>query len=329
MFQTELILTLQNFASDFLNLLMNAITTLGDDKLLGGVLIIIILGINYRKGLTVNRIFFWGKMLNDGLKAGFNLPRPRFVNADVQNLQFSDDPLSSLKEPGSDSFFGLLDADVVDAFRSSGSTKWGFPSGHVSTTTVLFGSLAQQFKKRYLYWLTPTVIVFVAITRMYLGRHFLADVLGGMISGGGVLFCAHILLTREWVKSRWMEMVRLGTMFVIPLLLAILWADVFGKGAGLLVGINAAALLISRKFQGTPDDTGTFAQRAARASMGVLFYFLAMMIMDGIFELTNLGSVDFMDDFLLPAVSVFASVFGGVAAGLRMGFFTKVIPDVN
>jgi len=329
MFQTELVLSLQSYASDFLNFFMNAITTLGDDKLLGGVLIIIILGINYHKGLTINRIFFWGKMLNDCLKAGFNLPRPRFVNAEIQNLQFTDDPLSSLKASGSNSFFGLLDAEVVNAFRMSGSAKWGFPSGHVADTTLLWGGLAQQFKKRYLYWLAPALIVLVAISRMYLGRHFLADVLGGMISGGIVLLCAHFLLSREWLRSRLTDIIRLGTMFAVPLVLALLWAEVFGRGAGLLAGVNAAALTIAIKFKGAPDDAGTFAQRAARACMGILFYFLAMMMMDGILELTNLDAIVFMDDFLVSAISVFASVFGGVAVGLRLGFFGKVIPDAN
>ncbi len=329
MFQTELILTLQNHASDFMNFFMKTITTLGDDKLLGGILIIIILGINYRKGLTINRIFFWGKMLNDGLKAGFNLPRPRFVNAEIQNLQFTDDPLSSFKESGSNSFFVLLDAEVVEAFRMSGSTKWGFPSGHVADTTLLWGGLAQQFKKRFLYWLAPALIVLVAISRMYLGRHFLADVFGGMISGGIVLLCAHFLLSREWFRSRLMDIIHLGTMFAVPLVLALMWAEVFGKGAGLLAGVNAAALAVATRYKGAPDDTGTFAQRAARACMGISFYFLAMLLMDGILELTNLDSIAFMDDFLVSAISVFASVFGGVAVGLRLGFFVKVIPDAN
>jgi membrane-associated phospholipid phosphatase len=329
MFQTELILTLQNYASDFLTFFMNTITTLGDDKLLGGLLIIIILGINYRKGLTLIRLFFWGKILNDGLKAGFNLPRPRFVNAEIQNLQFTDEPLSSLKELGSNTFFGLLDAEVVDTFRMSGSTKWGFPSGHVADTTLLWGGLAQQFRKRFLYWLAPILIALVAISRMYLGRHFLADVLGGILSGGLVLLCAHFVLSRKWFRSRLMDIIRLGTMFAVPLILAVLWAEVFGKGAGLLAGMNAAALAIATRYKGAPDDIGTFAQRAARACMGIMFYFLAMLMMDGILELTNLDSIAFMDDFLVSAISVFASVFGGVAVGLRLGFFVKVIPDAT
>ena len=329
MFQTELILTLQSFASDFLNLLMNTITTLGDDKLLGGVLLLIILGLDYRKGLIVNRIFFWGMMLNDGLKAAFNLPRPRFVNSEIENLQFTDDPLSSLKEPGSISFFGILDADVVNAFRMSGSTKWGFPSGHVADTVFLWGGLAQQFKKRYLYWLAPILIALVAISRMYLGRHFLADVLGGVLSGVIVLLGAQILLSRVWFRSRLADIMRFVFLFAVPILLAILWVEVFGAAAGLLVGLNAVALTIASKYQGAPDDTGSFSKRAARGFMGILFYFLTMLMMDGILELTNLESVAFVDDFIVNAVSVFVGVFGAVVVGLKLGFFEKIIPDAS
>ena len=63
--------------------------------------------------------------------------------------------------------------------------------------------------------------------------------------------------------------------------------------------------------------------------MGILFYFLTMLMMDGILELMNLDSVVFVDDFIVNAVSVFVSVFGAVAVGLKLGFYERIIPDAR
>lgn len=327
MFQTQLILFLQSFASDTLTALMNTITGLGDDKFFGIFLLIITLVISYQKGMLLNQMFFWGLMLNDGLKAVFNLPRPRFVNSNIQNLQFEDQPLSSLTSPGDETFFGALDTEVIESFRATGSGEFGFPSGHVSTTTVLWGGLAGVFKKRALYWLAAVLIVFVAISRVYLGRHFLADVFGGIVSGGIILLIAYLFLKRWRVHEKLPNILHLIFMFGIPLVLGLAAPGIFGTGAGYLLGINAVSVLVKSKFKGNPDDSAVWWKRGIRGLLGISIFFLAMLAFDGILELTNLEDIPLIEDLIVKACNIFVGVYGAILLSFKLGLYERVIGD--
>lgn len=53
------------------------------------------------------------------------------------------------------------------------------PSGHVNTATVLWGLLYARGKIPL--WLAAVVVALVGLSRLYLGAHYLADVLGGAV----------------------------------------------------------------------------------------------------------------------------------------------------
>lgn len=76
---------------------------------------------------------------------------------------------------------------------------WGFPSGHVLSTVVFFGLMiylvatASRRRRRWrllacLVCLVPVVVV--AFSRLYLDRHWLSDLAGGLTAG-----MAYLLLT--------------------------------------------------------------------------------------------------------------------------------------
>lgn len=74
-------------------------------------------------------------------------------------------------------------------------TTYSFPSGHTMASTVLYGLLACYFSRRARSW-TGRVLPFVlaalmvgtiAFSRMYLGAHYLSDILAALVEGCGWL----------------------------------------------------------------------------------------------------------------------------------------------
>src|SRR5512138_468496 len=329
MFQTELILHLQSLASDRLTLFMNAITSLGDDKVSAVILLMIALGISFRRGMPLIQIFMWTLLLTHGLKEFFGLPRPTFVHSGIQDLQHNVPNTSPFSSTGSETLLGPIDAQVVSAFRLQGNDDCGFPSGHVSSIVAVWGGIALLFRKRIFYWVAPILIVLVALSRMYLGWHFLGDVLGGAALGAVVLAIAYLFLVRWGFEHKLFERINLEftprvynvllytLLLVVPLVLGILSADVLGKGAGYLVGANSALTLIIMK-RGTPDDTAPLLQRLLRTSLGLLFYFGAYGLAELILEPTGLESVALIDVFMKSAVLIFVSIYGAYSVSDRL-----------
>jgi membrane-associated phospholipid phosphatase len=98
---------------------------------------------------------FGGLLLNNILKLVFHRARPHFLDA-VQSL-----------------------------------TTYSFPSGHTMISTAFYGALAAFVIANSKSWplrifsvaLALTVIMLVAFSRIYLGAHYLSDVLGAMAEG--------------------------------------------------------------------------------------------------------------------------------------------------
>jgi undecaprenyl-diphosphatase len=98
---------------------------------------------------------FGGLLLNNILKLVFHRARPHFRDA-IQAL-----------------------------------TSYSFPSGHTMIATVFYGALAAFVIAKSKSWplrilaavMALTLIVLVAFSRVYLGAHYLSDVLGAMAEG--------------------------------------------------------------------------------------------------------------------------------------------------
>lgn len=196
MFQTEPILYLQSLASDLLTFLMVAITQMGYEPFYVGVICFIMLGVNFRRGFLLVQLFLWQGVINDILKDFFALPRPVDVDSNVQRLDEGRPDRSPFSSMGARGFFETLDRQVVEYFRLQSQNDgytFGFPSGHVQGTTTLWGGISLLFRKRTIRWITPLMIVLMALSRMYLGRHFLADVMGGAAMGGIILLVSYQL----------------------------------------------------------------------------------------------------------------------------------------
>ncbi|MCB9421771.1 MAG: phosphatase PAP2 family protein [Ardenticatenaceae bacterium] len=65
----------------------------------------------------------------------------------------------------------------------SQSEGYGVPSGHTQLTTVIYGLVAVWYKRAWLTWLAVFMIVAMGLSRIYLGVHFVHDVVAGFLIG--------------------------------------------------------------------------------------------------------------------------------------------------
>jgi undecaprenyl-diphosphatase len=88
-------------------------------------------------------------------------------------------------------------------------TDPGFPSGHTMMATIIYGYVAVFLISGVAAWrwrfliaaLTMLLVLAVAVSRMYLGAHYLSDVLGAMAAGTAWLALC-LTATEAWRRSR-------------------------------------------------------------------------------------------------------------------------------
>src|SRR5690606_33585059 len=78
----------------------------------------------------------------------------------------------------------------------------GFPSGHAQRSSTLWTSLALAYGSRPLGWLAAILIPLICLSRLYLGVHYLADILGGLALGFGLVALFFTGYRRGW-GNRW------------------------------------------------------------------------------------------------------------------------------
>ena len=69
----------------------------------------------------------------------------------------------------------------------STESSFGMPSGHAQNGIVFWGLLAKKFRTLKSIILLGLIALFIGISRIYLGVHFLGDVLVGWVAGGLLL----------------------------------------------------------------------------------------------------------------------------------------------
>ena len=99
-------------------------------------------------------------------------------------------------------------------------TSFGLPSGHAMNTSSLFGMFAAGMRKKWITITSLILILLVGISRLYLGMHFLSDVIGGWILGG-ILLLLFIKLDKP--ISRWFVGKTVGMQYLLIALSTILW----------------------------------------------------------------------------------------------------------
>ncbi len=83
-------------------------------------------------------------------------------------------------------------------------TSFGLPSGHSQLPASVWGWLAVEVKKRWFTVLALVVIFLVGVSRIYLGLHFLTDVLLGWTLGGLLVWAVSAFIKKKgsWLSAQ-------------------------------------------------------------------------------------------------------------------------------
>jgi membrane-associated phospholipid phosphatase len=167
-----------------------------------------------------------------------------------------------------------------------GQEGFGFPSGHVTSTIVVWGTAALHFHKRWAYWAVGGLALLMAWSRMYAGVHYPQDVVGSMVLGGLILWAIGPMWRgATWYGERTPLRAQIAAVFMAGFVALIFTYDdpdgiaasgtLWGVGFGLIVEARAVRF----SSEGTPQ------QQALRyiggiVRVGVLYAGLGALIAD-------------------------------------------------
>lgn len=133
--------------------------------------------------------------------------------------------------------------------------SYGFPSGHVQNAATFWGWLGLKSQKSWMHVFSSMLIASIGLSRIYLGAHYLGDVLGGALFGTVFLVGAYRIT--PYLESRLISIPRGLRSLLIPLLSVLLFGlslavypdTTRGNSAlicGTLLGFSLGVLLESR-----------------------------------------------------------------------------------
>lgn len=198
----------QSFRNDFLDFFFLFITEFGDETVFLLLAAVLYWTIDKKFAYRLIMFFLYGAVLNGALKFLTNSPRPHVAFPDRIEL----------------------------VGEGSGGTS--LPSGHAQNSTIL-GLTLNEKSRQTGRWLRPfliTMVILVMLSRIYLGEHYLTDV----IFGFAVAYTFYTLMTRFLTQYRMPAYVQFLPLFIlIPTAIISNDKNVFvatGSLLGLLIG---------------------------------------------------------------------------------------------
>jgi len=331
MFQTEIIIFIQSLGSDFLTAVFKTFTEIGRSHFTISLLLVIMFGVNIRTGFILSWAVIWNGLLTDFFKNIFALPRPANVDSNVllPGKDYANPTI--FKNMGAKGFFNKLPPEVVDNLRINRIDSWGFPSGHASNAFTLWGSIFLFFKKTWVRIIAVVFMFFIPLSRMYLGRHFLADILGGTVLGLIIIFLVFKFIFKnktlkiflfeetEKLKINLKFILLIICIFIIPIMLFLIH-QINPENIASLLGINLAFFLI--RLRGFPKDSGTTLVRTGRVTISALIFFGFTFLLKTMVFILSLNETITIE-CIIKTISISLSIWISVEVNKKLGFFKK------
>lgn len=164
----ETVYLVQSIATPWLDTLMTWITDLGSEEAYIALVVVAYLAVDARAGRAIGIALMVTFLVNQHAKGWFDTPRPFELDASVVRTQRAVD--------------GALGA--------------GFPSGHAQSSLTFWGFAAVLARRGWFAAVAVAIVALVTFSRLYLGLHVPADLVGGLAIGAVVVVFATL-----WVRS--------------------------------------------------------------------------------------------------------------------------------
>lgn len=272
----------------FLKPIMQFLSLLGDEFFYMAILPLFVWCINYAMGLRLGIMLMLTSITNMIAKIGFRTPRPYWMDTRVLAMR--------------------------------AETSFGMPSGHAQNAAAMWGIFAARTRNKWVSKICYFIIFLIGFSRIYLGVHYLHDILLGWLFGFLLIFLFWLFekkVVAQYIKLKQTEKISLaiilsiGTIFLTMVVLMLIgnWAipvewvnnaaaaspgniirplssegayTLAGTFGGLLIGL---ALFINT-HEGTPNLEGTIIQKILRYLVGMLgtmiiYFGLKFILPDG------------------------------------------------
>lgn len=258
-FEKEFILWLQGlFAGSFLQKLLYwfnyGISLLGTEVVAIAIIGMIHWGINKEKGKNIGLAVIFVSATNTMIKDIFKRLRPYQSVEQIKLLQ-----------------------DVGG---------YSFPSGHSSDASSLTYSLALNYPKKFFRKLAIVLPILIALSRNYLGCHWLSDVIVGLLFGYLIAFINDKLIKRYPDKQKMISIIYL---MISAIGLLYCEADDYFTSFGILIGFVLAMYYDEKKVNFTNTDKWYLV--ITRTIGGLLVYFILSPILKRVFALVVTDNV--------------------------------------
>lgn len=201
------------------------------------------------------------------------------------------------------------DADPMDIIQQG----YSFPSGHSATAVSVYGSIAREVKKRWMWIIAAAVPLLIGLSRFAVGVHYPTDVLAGW--GIGLLALGFGILLEKTVQKEWIRYAILLAV-TVP---GIFWCtsrDYF-TSLGLVIGV-VAALPFEKKYVNFQDTRNILAM-ILRVVGAFAIYFILNTLLKMPF------SKEFLDSGTLGANLIRTARYAVLLFAI-MGVYPKVFP---
>ncbi len=165
------------------------ISSMGTSEFYLATLPLIYWTVNKRLGKMLGFVLFFSGAVNTIFKQSFRAPRPFWIDPSL----------------------GLLETE-----------GYGIPSGHTQNSTALFILIAGWIHRKWAWLLAIIMIVLMGVSRIYLGDHFIIDVLAGLLLG--IIILLGIFFWRRYIAPAFGKRIlgqRLLVAVIVPLILAL------------------------------------------------------------------------------------------------------------